>query len=132
MVPNHLSMPRSLKLFIGAITAVPIVLSGYLSVRFLSVFFGILDNDGGVPPNLFRDTFDELMGIQLTALGTLVALLGFYLWHLLVAQARREIDASLVVWVLALIFAPIIAMPIYWFLHIWPEPVARKSRQQLA
>ena len=81
-------MPRSLKLFIGAVTALPIVLFGYLFVRFVSVFIGLVDNGGSVQPDRLRDTFHELMGIQLTTLGVIVALLGFYLWHLLSRSSR--------------------------------------------
>ena len=108
----------------------PIVLTGYLFVRFVSVVFGITDNGAMVQPDLLHDTFRELMGLQLTGLGILVALLGFYLWHLLVVQARRQIDANLILWVLALVFVPIIAMPIYWLVHIWPVTDVRQSRSQ--
>tara|TARA_R110002072_G_scaffold87129_3_gene196597 strand:- start:6360 stop:6737 length:378 start_codon:yes stop_codon:yes gene_type:complete len=125
-------MPRSLKLFIGAVTALPIVLFGYLFVRFVSVFIGLVDNGGSVQPDRLRDTFHELMGIQLTTLGVIVALLGFYLWHLLVVRARRQSDANLVVWVLAFLFVPIVAMPVYWFANIWRETGDRPGRSQLA
>ena len=52
-------MPRSLKLFIGAVTALPIVLFGYLFVRFVSVFIGLVDNGGSVQPDRLRDTFHD-------------------------------------------------------------------------
>lgn len=121
-------MPRSLKLLLGAVTAVPLVLVGYLLARFLSVAIAVYDSGGSVYPARMWDTFYGLLTVQVVTLAILVVLLGVYLWHFLVHQARREANGQGALWVLALVFVPILAMPVYWLIHIWPEGEARQGR----
>ena len=117
-------MPRPTKLLLGVATAVPLVLIGYLLVRFLSFFLGVVDHGGVVFQGRIADAFHELLTVQLTTLGLLVALLGVYLWHLLVHNARRDPSGHVPLWVIALVFVPMFAMPIYWLTKIWPESEA--------
>jgi len=125
-------MPKSTKLLIGLFTALPLITCGYLAVRFLTVFFAIFENGGNVNPERIWDTFYELFGIQLATLGIVILLLGVYLWHLLVVHARQHIRANVPVWVIAFLLVPIVAMPVYWFVNIWPEGNNRDDRAQSA
>jgi len=125
------TMPRSLKVLLGAATAVPIGLVGYLLVRILGVVVGTSNHGGSVQQGWLQDTLHELLTAQLTALGVLVALLGPYLWHLLVHRAHRR-GGQVALWVLALLIAPIIAMPIYWLTNIWPEGELHQGRVRSA
>lgn len=127
-IRSRLTMSRSLKLLLGVATGVPTVLTGYLMVRFRSTFLGILDDGATGPSELMQDTFGEFVAVQLTILGLLVALLGFYLWHLLVHQAHRKDAGQVPMWLLALLLVPIISMPIYWFIHIWPEAPQKRPQ----
>jgi uncharacterized membrane protein YidH (DUF202 family) len=123
-------MPKSLKLLVGALTAVPVILSGYLVVRFVSVFFGVLESGGAVSADSLSKTFYELVGVQFVTAGVLIVLLGFYLWHLLVRQARRKESHHVAIWAIAFFVVPFVAMPVYWFTNIWPDGDVEPARAQ--
>jgi biopolymer transport protein ExbB/TolQ len=55
-----------------------------------------------------------------TILGLLVGLplVVFYVWHAL-ARSRLESVFARLVWVVLLIFAAPLSMPIYWYAHAW-------------
>jgi hypothetical protein len=120
-------MHRSLELLLGAATLVPLLLIGYSLLRFLGVFVGILTTDVAQPGEV-NNTFHGLIGVMVTTVGVVVALLGVYLWHLLVHRARREVVREVLPWVAALVLVPVVAMPIYWFTRIWPERKIHQGR----
>ena len=122
-------MPRSLKVLLGAATAVPIVLAGYMLVRVLGVVVDTYDHGGAVQQGWLQGTLHDLLAVQVTAFGAVVALLGVYLWHLLVHRAQRK-GGQVALRLLAMLIAPIIAMPIYWFTNIWPESEFQPSRMR--
>lgn len=124
-------MPRSLELLLGAATAVPMVLAGYMLVRIFGVVVGIQDHGGSVQQGWLQAHFIDLLTVQVIALGVVVALLGVYLWHLLVHRAHRK-GGEVALWVLAMLIAPIIAMPIYWVTNIWREGGRQQSRARSA
>lgn len=124
-------MPRSFKLLLGAGTVVPLALTGYLLVRVLGFFVGLHGSGGVVAPSRLADVFQELLTVQVTTVACFVALLCVYLWHLLVHRARRErIEQEPLLWGLALLTLPMVAMPIYWCTRVWPEaePEQRRTR----
>lgn len=120
-------MPRSFKVLLGAATALPILLVGYLLVQVLGVVIGISNRGGSVQQGWIEDLIREFFLVQITALGILVVLFAVYLWHLLVHRASRN-GGEVVLWVVAMLFAPIFAMPVYWCTHVWPEKEPEPGR----
>lgn len=125
-------MSRSIKLFLGASTLVPMVLTGYLLLRLLSSFWGVADSGGAVSTETFIQMFHELLGVLAITVGSSVALLCACLWHLLVHSARRGSSSQTALWALALLFLSILAMPIYWFAEVWPEGEGQQARLRRA
>lgn len=125
-VPACSEMSRSQKILLGVATAAPIALVGYLLVRMLSMVLRVYYSGGSIQAGVVYDSFRELAAVQLVAIGLHVVLLAIYLRH---AMARRAAWTSerLLLWTLLLLFLPLLAMPIYWFLHVWREDGVRSG-----
>ena len=125
---DHLAMSRPMKLLLGSATLVPLVLLIYLLVTIASFLFGVLDNGGSVAAPRLADVLRELLTVQWIMVASFVVLLCVYLWHLLVHRAGRELAGQTPLWVLGLMFAPMFAMPIYWYTKVWHEPASAAGR----
>lgn len=121
-------MNRPARLLLGAATIAPLALFGFQLLRALGLAFDILHDGGSVHPASMFETMRGFVATQVATIALLVGLLCFYLWHVLVRRAHREPRDQVLIWVLALVFVPIVAMPIYWFTQIWPEGDARTAR----
>lgn len=119
-------MPRSMKVLLGAATGVLLALAGYLLVRAFGFMIGVA-RTGAVSQAELDSTFQEILTLQLVAVGFFVVLLGVYLWHLLVHTARRESAELTLLWTLALLVLPVFAMPVYWSTRIWPENAPKQA-----
>lgn len=113
-------MPRFVKLLLGVAALVPLVLTGYLLVRVIAAAFDVGRRGGVVQERWLQHLFDEVFAVQLVALALTLLLLSGCLWHLLVRNARRK-GAPAAIWMVALMVLPIVSIPIYWLLEIWPE-----------
>lgn len=126
-------MPRSLKILLGAATALLLVLSGYVFVRAFGMMIDVVDQGGSVAPDWLRETVLELGRVVLFGVGLMVALLAAYLWHLLVHRPHRAAaDWHDALWVGSFLMFPMFAMPIYWLTHVWPERRAETARPRTA
>lgn len=65
-------------------------------------------------------SFQTLMAVHMATMVASIALLVFYIVHLFKAPSIP--GDKRVLWGLALFMGAPIAMPIYFFAHVWPEP----------
>lgn len=64
-------------------------------------------------------TGDPNIGAAIAAIGTLltIGLVVFYLIHLY--RTAHLQTGSRALWLVLIVFANILAMPLYWYLHVW-------------
>jgi hypothetical protein len=113
-------MSNSLRLALGALTCAPLVASIVLLVRALSWFARVAEGGGSVSEAVLREFLLESIGLGAGVAVLTVGLLAFYLYHLLVVRAGPDPENRLL-WLLVLVGAGVLTMPIYWYLHLWAE-----------
>jgi hypothetical protein len=120
-------MSRSKKLFLGLLAAwTPIYMVIFLV--WWALMFWSFDQGGPQPPN--EQFFASFAVIAVLHAGTMLSAFGqmfCYLYHAL--TKNDAIDPNMkVVWVIALFFVSMIAIPLYWLLYIWREPEASVAK----
>lgn len=68
------------------------------------------------------ENFRVLMMVHVATAFTMLGTLAFYLVHLFKEPASS--GDTRIMWCLALLFATPIAMPMYFFMRVWPERVS--------
>lgn len=106
---------------LGVVTFVPLLVIVYLVVRTLQFMIGIADSGGSAAPEELGDLFRELLVINVATSLVLILLMGFYIWHVVAGGVRKD-PTHQVLWVVVIVLVPPVAMPVYWFLYVWPEP----------
>jgi hypothetical protein len=113
-----MKLGKGMKVLVGLLTLwMPLYFIGFM-VFVLSMIVVAASQQGekGLPV-----AFGILAVLHLFTLLLSIALAVFYIVH--VVKNPRIQQTNRVVWVIVLLFGGVIAMPIYWYLHIWPEPV---------
>jgi hypothetical protein len=123
--PALSDVSRTKKLLLGAATLWPLVYmllsSGYLVMSAANVLGAHADPSLLAQPPSPVGAF-VLFGLHcLTMLWTLVSLI-LYLGA--VFRNPRLKDGQRLLWALALFFGNLVAMPVYWYWHIWREDLA--------
>ena len=113
-------MSTPIKLLLGALTAAPLALSGYLAWSFFGLMTRVFDSAHSIRADDFMAVFDELSVVVVAGCALTCSLMAFYLWHLLVRHADVGTERK-VLWLLLIFLMPTLAMPIYWWLRLWPE-----------
>ena len=106
-------MSRNRKLLLGALTLWPPI---YMVLFFASIVVLFATNDDG---NGAGPPFAVLFAAHAATILLMFGLLAVYLTHLM--RSSFVPHDQRIVWVLMLIFANMIAMPIYWWLYVWKE-----------
>jgi len=75
------------------------------------------------------DIVPALVGIIVVSASLLIALTGWYIWH--VACNNRLGTAAKIIWVLVLLQFSYLAMAVYWFYQIWKEPTDQGYQGQV-
>ncbi len=100
-----MNLPRPLKLAILALTLWPPL--------YMVAFFAILIAAPTTVP------FSVLFTLHVATMAVQMGLLVFYLVHLFKSPSVDRDKRTL--WGITLFLGAPIAMPIYWFTHVWPE-----------
>jgi hypothetical protein len=107
----NLSKPSKVALLVA--TCLPPV---YMALFFASFAFTV---GGGSHSSVVFDNFAILMAIHLGVMLLMFALITFYIVFLFKTdRVKTEMKA---VWAVAIFMGSVIAMPIFWFLYIWPS-----------
>jgi hypothetical protein len=94
-------------------TLLPLV---YMALFFASFAFAFVSSPR---PNVIFDHFALFMAIHMGVMFLMFALITFYIVYLFrTDRVRNDMKA---LWAVAIFMGSFVAMPIFWFLHIWPE-----------
>lgn len=104
-------MSRTNKIILGALTLWPIAY-GFIFVGSIALQFGFVAS--GLKIVL---PFALIILLHFLTMGLSVLLIGYYIYHVF---QRDDIDQDRkLLWSLFLFVGNMIAMPIYWYLHVW-------------
>jgi len=99
-----MNISRPVKLFVLALTVWPVL---YL--------IGFIAAMSYVTP----ENFDTLFALHVATMLETIGLLVFYIVHLF--KTNHVPAANKALWGICLFMGSCVAMPIYWFMHVWPE-----------
>lgn len=100
---------KTVALLLGLVTLTPPVFI-YTFVPYFLIHKRLLLND---------EYFTLFIAVQGVVLLFMFSLLAFYLWHL---YTNKTIQGNgKMIWTIALFMASFIAMPIYWYKHVWSK-----------
>ena len=106
-------LSRPMKLFVLLFTVLPLV---YMVFFMASAFSSVA---GQHTDSIIFDNFEFFMVVHLTVMLVMFALLVFYIVFLFKTdRVKPEMKA---LWGVVLFLGSFVAMPIFWFLYIWPE-----------
>jgi hypothetical protein len=106
-----MKLSRPIKLLVGAAT---VWLPLYMIAFFMIVFAGMSSHS-----SLDIDSFDLLFRVHMATSILSVGLLVFYVVHLF--KAKHLVGDQRLMWALTIFFLGPLAMPVYFFKHVWPE-----------
>ncbi len=116
-------MTRSAKILIGILSFLPaVLLVVYLIAIFSSVFSSMMHRMPVDDPYWFFSNFFWVFGLAIL-LG--IVSLGLKIYFIVNVVTNQLLEgAERIMWVLLLVFAGIIAYPLYWYMRIWKAPVS--------
>ncbi|HEX8407951.1 MAG TPA: hypothetical protein VF883_03745 [Thermoanaerobaculia bacterium] len=108
-----------MKIALLATTVLPLI---YMVMFFASFALTV---SGGSRSNVIFDNFGILMAVHLGVMLLMFALITFYIVFLFKTdRVKTEMKA---VWAVAIFMGSIVAMPIFWYLYIWPSGDGRSA-----
>lgn len=108
---------QSTKLLLGAVTIWPII---YIVMFMFYVFSMFGSMQAGGDPSIMATTFPVIFGLHFL---TIILSLGMMVYYIVHAIKDEELTSDYkIIWVLVIVMAGMIGMPIYWWLRIWSRP----------
>lgn len=130
-----MKLTRRSKIMAGVATAayigLPFILAGLVMLMALAMPMLVLMNEqsGRGEPDVLMVMPFLMMGVMFPTLCLLapltIGLLVFYLAHII--KNTGASDTTRIILAVGLVFMPMLVMPLYYFMHIWPEPEAPAS-----
>ena len=121
-----MDLNRSSKIVLGILTLLPLLfaisLMGFIVINFLSVFFS---REPVMPMMLFSYlsyVLPYVFPIVLLSLGLFV----FYIVH--IVQNSFLDTEKRILWITVVFFTHAVAIPIYWYIHIWKNKPAKENK----
>lgn len=109
-------MQKGLKIFLGLFTLWPPVYLVIFIFMFIQIFFSIMGLG-----NINESSFFILFGMHIVTMLIIFILMAVYLINV---YRNVSVDKDKkILWTILILFGGIIAMPIYWYLFIWKEPL---------
>ena len=106
-----MKLSKPVKVLVGGATVwLPLYMMAFSAI----VFAGMFTHSA---PDI--EAFDVLFRVHMATSILSVGLLAFYVVHLF--QAKHLVGDQRVMWALVILFLGPLAMPFYFFKHVWPE-----------
>jgi hypothetical protein len=99
---------------------IALLVATFLPALYMVLFFAsfALTSASAAGPKLIFDNFAVFMAVHLAMMLLMIALITFYIVFLFKTdRVRNDMKA---VWAVAIFMGSIVAMPVFWFLYIWP------------
>jgi len=110
-------MGRAAKIILGIATRWPIAYMALFAFVVLSQFFLLSSKEGLLPSS--QTWFSVLIALHFLTMLWIIVLLIIYIAD--VFKNDRVAMEKKTLWAVVLFMGNMIAMPIYWYLYIWPE-----------
>lgn len=130
-----MKLTRRSKIMAGVATAayigLPFIIAGLVLLMALAIPMLVLmsEQSGRGEPDALMVMPFLMMGVMFPTLCLLapltIGLLVFYLAHII--KNTGASDTTRIILAVGLVFMPMLVMPLYYFMHIWPEPEAPAS-----
>ena len=116
-----MTLRRIAALGLGLLSVAPIV---YLVVflTYIMPQFESLFGRSGPPVAQFDALFGTVFYVHLSVIILVLALIGFYVVHVL--RARHLSEHAKPAWIAAIVIGNMVVMPIAWYFFIWRQPIA--------
>ena len=72
-----------------------------------------------MPPDQFFQEFNSILRLQMFFMALILALMAFYIIH--VVRTNRVPADKKALWAVVLFLGTLFAMPFYWYFYIWPS-----------
>lgn len=109
-------MQKGLKILLGLFTLWPPIYFVIFIFMFIQIFFSMMGL--GI---INESNFFILFGMHIVTMLIIFMLIAVYLINVF-RNVSVDKDKK-ILWTILILFAGIIAMPIYWYLFIWKEPI---------
>ena len=116
-----MNLSRPAKIVVGALTLVPFVHIVAFMTAFLWVFVRISQIEDGPPPDGIERWFFLVFALHFAMMLFVWVLIAFYMVYLF--KTDRVPADKKALWAVVLFMAGLIAMPVFFWLYIWPEDV---------
>ncbi len=107
---------RPVAILLALVTLAPWGYFVYFFTRVMSSFPQLAGPNA--PPDQFFQDFDRLFRLHMLVMALVLALLAFYIVHLFLTPRVPSDKKAL--WAVVLFLGNLLAMPVYWYLYIWP------------
>jgi hypothetical protein len=116
------TLSRPVKLLIGAATLWPLAYIVLFFVFVLTMVLSLARAPAPAPPGPSAWPFAGFLVLMVLHMGTALLIFGLMAFYLLfVFKSDRVAADSKMMWALVIVFGNIVAMPVFFYLHIWPE-----------
>lgn len=110
-------LSRPVALLVAVLTLAPWVFLIFLFTYFARHF--PTNPAATAPPDEFFQDFNTIFRLQLIFMALWFALLAFYIVH--VFRTGRVPADKKALWAVVLFLGNFLAMPVYWYLYMWPK-----------
>ena len=117
-------LSRPVALLVALFTLTPWAYFVFFMTHFMATFAEVSSAQSQPPEQFFRD-FNLVFRLQLLMMALLVALLAFYVVHLF--RTDRVPADKKALWAVVLFLGNLFAMPVYWYLYMWPKAEDRAA-----
>jgi hypothetical protein len=109
-------MNKAFKIVLGIATLWPILYVVLFAVS------ALLFSDNEMPSDIWSNIFPIVLGAHFFTMALILALVIIYMIHVL--KNDRIAKEAKALWVAVIFLGNMIAMPFYWYFHIWRKPEA--------
>jgi magnesium-transporting ATPase (P-type) len=108
---------RPVAILVALLTLAPWAYLVFFFSHFMTGFPSF-QNAAQPPEQFFRD-FDTIFRLHMIVIVLILALMAFYIVHLF--RTDRVPGDKKALWAVVLFLGNLLAMPVYWYLYVWPK-----------
>jgi hypothetical protein len=122
-------LTRPIKLLVGAVTLWPILYVFFFMIFMVTSMFWMSRGDESGRSSGLPLEFIVLFAVHLGTMLVMFGLIAFYIVYLF--KTDRVPQDKKALWAVAIFFGNVLAMPVFFYLYIWPDEWPRPSDHDL-